>query len=568
MENTTKPLIILLLCISATALAQSFPTSHGTANTKSFINNTTTIQSRQGWIGIGNGVSNTTGPLGTVEVRSADNTLITVSDTLKVLGNTFIATKAAIGGTLPTTNGLKVSNGTIRVSPLGGYGKKRICMKSDGVLERCSNTETLPTDLCTNITGEQSALPYTYYEEVTGSKVIVNDPNNDGICTRIGSPCSDGIDNDGDGFIDTNDGNCYDNVVGGGTSTAPNGYTVVNKQSAPLSGSTAAINAFVSKIGTPTIKIGDRYFKYNPTKTFPTGLEESSSTVQTCGNGIVESPEVCDDGNTSNTDTCNNSCQKTYCGDAIYQAPNGNGQTEQCDDGNGSNTDQCATSCNKTSCGDGIVQSPNGYGQNEQCDGGAGCSSSCTTQVCGNGVIEGSEQCDNGSDNANTGGASCSTSCITRVVVTGSWMAHLGYSVSGPSGGSYEAVQGGVTLSAPVSSTTTIPIFGSWSNWSGGTGWGVSGGSEIVNVTVNAGQSSGVSAVKASLNATPTVGGGATTYYNGGACVRSGSPIQPEYFSSWGSYTSTTYGVVDTWDWNSSGSSYLATGLQCLTGFY
>jgi len=66
------------------------------------------------------------------------------------------------------------------------------------------------------------------------------------------------------------------------------------------------------------------------------------------------------------------------------QNPNGAGQAEQCDDGNDSDTDACNNSCQLTTCGDGIVQNPNGAGQAEQCDDGdqngqkGKCSTSCT----------------------------------------------------------------------------------------------------------------------------------------------------------------------------------------------
>ncbi len=49
----------------------------------------------------------------------------------------------------------------------------------------------------------------------------------------------------------------------------------------------------------------------------------------------------------------------------------GNGvveEGEECDDGNSSNADRCSNICTKTVCGDGIIQNPNGRGQFEQCD--------------------------------------------------------------------------------------------------------------------------------------------------------------------------------------------------------
>ncbi len=102
----------------------------------------------------------------------------------------------------------------------------------------------------------------------------------------------------------------------------------------------------------------------------------------TCGNGVVESGETCDDGNTA-TETCaygqtsclvcNGSCQSavgvmSYCGDSVTDATNG----ETCDDGNVSDTDACLNSCVSAICGDGIIQS--GV---EECDGGDNCGDDC-----------------------------------------------------------------------------------------------------------------------------------------------------------------------------------------------
>ena len=50
--------------------------------------------------------------------------------------------------------------------------------------------------------------------------------------------------------------------------------------------------------------------------------------TQECGNGLVEAPEICDDGNTDNTDSCTDEClpnTPTTCGDGVVQPP------EECD---------------------------------------------------------------------------------------------------------------------------------------------------------------------------------------------------------------------------------------------
>lgn len=139
-----------------------------------------------------------------------------------------------------------------------------------------------------------------------------------------------------------------------------------------------------------------------------------------CGNGALEAGEQCDDGNTSDGDGCDSSCNLEgyggYCGDGITQAGDG----EQCDDGNTTSGDGCSNVCQTEIvdtgyCGDGTV---NG---SEQCDdgnqtSGDGCSNICRTEVpgtgyCGDGTLEGSEQCDDGNQLSGDG---CSNVCTVE----------------------------------------------------------------------------------------------------------------------------------------------------------
>ncbi len=107
----------------------------------------------------------------------------------------------------------------------------------------------------------------------------------------------------------------------------------------------------------------------------------------TCGNGSVEISEQCDDGNTTNGDDCDSTCQTE-----IPPPPNpvcGNGSvetSEQCDDGNTTNGDDCDSTCQTE-----IPPPPN--------------------PVCGNGSVEISEQCDDGNT---TNGDGCNETCANE----------------------------------------------------------------------------------------------------------------------------------------------------------
>ena len=172
-----------------------------------------------------------------------------------------------------------------------------------------------------------------------------------------------------------------------------------------------------------------------------------------CGNAAVEGSETCDDGNLKAGDGCNDKCQTepgyacaqpgaacvetTRCGDR------GVGGREECDDGNQAAGDGCSGQCKLEKgwacpsggvcralrCGDGLRVGT------EQCDdgngnGGDGCSSTCLVESpgeteadgwicatpgqpcqrskCGNGMAEGSEQCDDGNNDLGDG---CSPFC-------------------------------------------------------------------------------------------------------------------------------------------------------------
>ncbi len=60
--------------------------------------------------------------------------------------------------------------------------------------------------------------------------------------------------------------------------------------------------------------------------------------ADTCGNGVIEAGEDCDDGNNSDGDGCSSTC-KTVCGDGVVVGK------EECDDKNNVDTDACSNKC-------------------------------------------------------------------------------------------------------------------------------------------------------------------------------------------------------------------------------
>ena len=123
-------------------------------------------------------------------------------------------------------------------------------------------------------------------------------------------------------------------------------------------------------------------------------LPETIAPEIYCGNGVVEAEEVCDDGNSEDTDDCLSTCVLASCGDGFIHA-----EDEVCDDGNSVDTDDCLSTCLAASCGDGFV-----HEDNEACDDGNSvdtddCLSTCVAASCGDGFVHAqNEACDDGNE--------------------------------------------------------------------------------------------------------------------------------------------------------------------------
>jgi cysteine-rich repeat protein len=142
----------------------------------------------------------------------------------------------------------------------------------------------------------------------------------------------------------------------------------------------------------------------------------------TCGDGIIQEPETCDDDNSVDTDECTNKCQVARCGDGILHE-----EVEECDDADGDNTDECVSTCKLAVCGDGVVRA-----DVEACDDAnqsdlnacEGCALVAPPN-CGNGALDPGEECDGEADPLGKYAALCSESCMLdgclRVINTAAW---------------------------------------------------------------------------------------------------------------------------------------------------
>jgi len=158
---------------------------------------------------------------------------------------------------------------------------------------------------------------------------------------------------------------------------------------------------------------------------------------ETCGNGVQELSEECDDGNLDIADGCSQTCTvetnwtctgfpsvcTPICGDEIIKPP-----FETCDDGNSESGDGCDATC-QIETGWSCLWAPPSVCSEDcgTCDdggtsGGDGCDASCQLEsgwmcggmpsvcgeTCGDGVITLSETCDDG---GTSGGDGCDASC-------------------------------------------------------------------------------------------------------------------------------------------------------------
>jgi cysteine-rich repeat protein len=161
-----------------------------------------------------------------------------------------------------------------------------------------------------------------------------------------------------------------------------------------------------------------------------------------CGDGLLDSSEACDDGNTQAGDGCSPICRLeanvSRCGDGLLNSG------EACDDGNAQAGDGCTADCREleasficplpgapcqlspayANCGNAVVDGVESCDDGNRAEG-DGCSSLCQivagwdcrsaprsvcAQICGDGVVTPGEECDLGSGNG-VSGSECGLDC-------------------------------------------------------------------------------------------------------------------------------------------------------------
>ncbi len=123
---------------------------------------------------------------------------------------------------------------------------------------------------------------------------------------------------------------------------------------------------------------------------------QPGTALSGCGDRVVDSNEICDDGNRVSGDGCAADCDSDEsCGNGVLDRASG----EVCDDGGQVGGDACAADCRSDeTCGNGVTD----VGAGESCDDGNsvdgdGCSAVCQVNaLCGNLSIDPNEDCDRG----------------------------------------------------------------------------------------------------------------------------------------------------------------------------
>lgn len=269
-------------------------------------------------------------------------------------------------------------------------------------VEECDDSNSIDTDSCRN-----SCVLARCGDSVVQSGVEQCDDgnasnNDDCLDTCLSARCGDGFfwagveDCDDGGESIVCDSDCTVALCGDGTINSSRGEScdngAANSDTFP---DACRSNCQPAGCGDTVIDSGELCDDGNVVN--GDGCSDSCVFEAICGDGVTEFEEECDDSNVANGDGCSDACLIEFCGDGSVN----NSGSEQCDDGNTSSGDGCSASCVVEFCGDGSVNNSG----NEECDDGNlsvgdGCDENCIVEVCGNGVLQAGEACDDGGETA------------------------------------------------------------------------------------------------------------------------------------------------------------------------
>ena len=205
----------------------------------------------------------------------------------------------------------------------------------------------------------------------------------------------------------------FSSAVSSSAVSVASSASVSPKSSAVSAVSSARSSARSSVVGNAVSStIASSVFSSAASSVFSSVSSEILGMAGYCGDGTKQTIEECDDRNATNGDGCSSTCKKEeipkvvgFCGDGTRQL------NELCDDGNKINGDGCSSTCVlelrptiiiASSAQSIAVSSPPTL--------------VAAASVCGNGVLEAREECDDGNRRSSDG---CSDSCLLEIGICG-----------------------------------------------------------------------------------------------------------------------------------------------------
>ncbi len=217
--------------------------------------------------------------------------------------------------------------------------------------------------------------------------------------------------------------NCTVEVCGDGMKDAPREARDYADPALPAGTLCSFTCRLQSACGNGVVESGELCDLGNGNSQLPNATCRADCSLARCGDGVVDSSEGCDDGNLWNGDGCSSVCsvEGAVCGNNLIEG------LEECDDGGTTGGDGCRANCTVEACGDGLTDLPTETCDDGNTKSGDGCSGACRSEtVCGNGIREAAEQCDDGNNTTGTCDG-CSPTCRT-VSVCGNGVVELGES--------------------------------------------------------------------------------------------------------------------------------------------